>query len=110
MRSGSLNETIVIESKSSSPNEYGEPEETWSTHATVRANVRQLTASQRFQGAGELSKRISMFKIRYLSTLAEEMRISYDGFYWDIMGIAETKRGREMEITAEAYKGLNDGP
>ena len=108
MRSGKLDRQIVIQVKSETPNEYGEPEESWSTHATVWAQARQVNAYQRFQSSAELSARVTVFRIRHLSTVTEEMRVSYDGLIWNILGIAEIERGHEMELTCQAYKGDDD--
>lgn len=102
MRSGNLDRRIVIEKNAASQNSFGEPEESWSTFATVWANVRPVRGNEQFASDQRRAERQSIFRIRYLSGLTEKMRISHDSAYYDIEGIIEIGRREGMEITATA--------
>lgn len=101
MRAGKLDREIVIESATSTVNAIGEPVETWATFASVWAEVKPLSASERFRSEARHSARVSTFSIRWLAGVLPTMRIKYENLYWRILGIAELGRRDGLEITAE---------
>jgi len=95
---------ITIESYTVTQNSTGEEVKTWATYATPYANVRYPKASERLEGGRNTATRSVIFKVRYDSDtdgVSEEMRISYGGHTWDILGVVWMGRDETMEITAQ---------
>jgi len=102
MRSGDLDEQIVIQQVSLSTDALGSSQtESWSTFATVWAKVIPMTASERFVSQEKYSANVNKFQIRFLSGLLPTMRIQYSSKVWRILGISEIRRYEGHEILAE---------
>lgn len=84
---GRLRHEIVIQSSTPTQNSAGEPIDSWSTFATVRAERRPVSARERIAAGGEQAVAEFVFLIRYLSGLTAKMRISFEGVTYDITGI-----------------------
>jgi len=98
---GALRHKLVIEQPGSSQGASGAAINAWATFATVRAKVEPLGGTETL-GAGafnpEASHRIT---IRYLSGLTPDMRINWNGRYFDIANVNNVlERGRWMVISA----------
>ena len=96
---------IVIESKgSAAQSDFGTPTATWTTYHTAAAEVRSGLGSGAQEGdeqGRETAINRKEFTIRYFAGITENMRISYDSRYYDILSVHEF--GREhLKITAQA--------
>jgi SPP1 family predicted phage head-tail adaptor len=98
---GSKDRKIVIQQRTDT-NTNGDVVTTWATLATVWADVRPLRMSERYSSEAKHSERVNNFRIYFRSDVTPTMRISYDGLYWRITGIAEVNYRDELDITAEA--------
>lgn len=101
MRAGRLDEPITIEQNTPGQDSAGGVTESWSTYTSTRAEVIEMTASERFRSSQRYNSTVARFNIRYTPGITMKMRIVYNTKYWRILGIREMKRRREMEITAE---------
>jgi len=103
MKAGELDRRITIQQNTvSAGSEYGEPQDSWTTFATVWADVvpmvgRELAQAQ--QISGEVTTK---FIIRWLSGVQDNMRISYNSQYYDIFRVHELNRREGVEIWARA--------
>lgn len=95
---GELWSRIRIEQPATAPNAVGEPVLTWSTYATVWADVSSLSAreTERFsETVGFMTHRV---RIRYLDGLTSAMRIIYRDRVLEIGQILEQDRLWHHEI------------
>ena len=99
MRAGWLRHRLVIQSKSYTPNAYGEPVETWTTTATVWGSVEPLRGTDYLTGRTIAEVVTTKIRIRYRSGIAPEMRVTWDGHTYDIESVVEVKtQKRELEL------------
>ena len=82
---------------------FGSEVATWATFSEEWAHVNQTGISEKFENDSNLTvaKRTARFTIVWRQGVNKLMRIIYDGLVWDIEGIAEIGRRRELEITAQ---------
>ena len=86
---GMLNRRIRIEQASTSPDSYGEPIKTWGVLDHVWANIWPVSNIERFEAA-QINRQVELrMHIHYRNDVNEQMRILYDGDYYDIQGIKE---------------------
>lgn len=105
MKSGNFDRSIIIEQVSLSNDTFGSSQtESWSTFATVWAEVLPVQAVEDFRSQERYSIQRNEFKIRWLSGLTPRMRINYDSKYWKITGIKEIGRHQAHSIEAEVYQ------
>lgn len=88
-RIGSMNERIVIQTVSEAQSTSGFPAPTWSTFATVWANVQFGTsgADERILADRETSISPVLFTVRYRTDVTEKMRVSWRSDLFDIEAI-----------------------
>ncbi len=98
MMAGKLDREIVIQSLANTVDDYGTPVETWTTFATVRAQVVQLTASEFLRSFGASSETAIIFRIRYLVGVTLAHRVSYNGGLYNLKEIKEIGRRRILEL------------
>jgi SPP1 family predicted phage head-tail adaptor len=87
MRAGRLRHRLVLQSKTTTQNEYGEPVVSYVTQATVYGGIEPLSGNEIFkqqQIQAEASVRIVL---RYYSGLDETWRITHNGKYYDILNV-----------------------
>lgn len=99
MQPGDLNEEIVIQSYAMTSKSTGERVPTWSTFATVWANVKERTGREYYNSDQFSADAAAIFTIYYRSDVTRKMRISYRGQYWDIESIREMKDPNKMHLT-----------
>lgn len=102
MRAGPLDRQVVIQCRSLSQNSEGAPVESWTTFATVWAQKTDLRGQEYFAAQKENAEVTTLWRIRYLTGLKAEMRISYDNLVYDIIQISELGRRDGMEIMSIA--------
>jgi SPP1 family predicted phage head-tail adaptor len=101
---------VTIQQPSPTANEVGEPVLTWSTFATVWADVRPLSSREveRYaQAVGFMSHRVA---IRYLNGLTSAMRIVYRTRVLEIGQITEHDRLDYQEIVCTEKKDASFVP
>lgn len=86
---------------------YGNEVSEWQPLATVAAARRDVSDSERFAYGGIVSVILRRFIIRALGPQADVKgtdRLLYEDMVWNILGVKETKEGRNrfLEITAQA--------
>lgn len=100
---GDLDQRITLQSYTASQNDTGEEVNTYSTLATVWAQVRYASGDERIMADREVAVADCIFKIRYRSTVTEKTRILFGTTTYDILHIADRIEGRMryMELTAK---------
>jgi SPP1 family predicted phage head-tail adaptor len=99
MQPGDLNEQIVIQSYTMTTKTTGERVESWSTFATVWANVKERAGREFFNSDTTVADAAAIFTIYYRVDITRKMRISYRGQYWGIESIREMKDANKMHLS-----------
>ena len=82
----------------------GEVVSTWTTLATVWAEIIQQSASEFFTGYGEAETGTVIFRIRYRPEITTEDRVTYDGTVYNLKEITELGRRDALELRGEAVQ------
>ena len=86
---GKLNRRITIEQATETADAYGEPIKTWAELVSLWANVWPVSNTERFASA-QIGREVELrMHVHYRSDITEEMRVLFDGHYYDIQGIKE---------------------
>lgn len=108
MRAGNLRSRVTIQSRSSTPDSFGEQGSAWQDVATVWASVeplsgRELLSAQQVQG--EISHRV---RCRFRSGVTTAHRLLFAGRVLDIQAVINPQeRGVMLEILCR--EGPTDG-
>ena len=98
MNAGRLRHRVVFEVRGSTPDDYGEPVETWTTAFTDWAQVQQLRGREFFSDArisADVDTRVIM---RYRAGVTKRHRINFEGRILDIEYILEDERRTSLEL------------
>lgn len=95
---GSLWTRVTIEQATETRNAVGEPVLTWSTFATVWADVQSLSSREMERYGETVGFMTHRVRIRYLSGLTSAMRIQYRSRTLEIGQILERDRLWHQEI------------
>jgi SPP1 family predicted phage head-tail adaptor len=98
MRAGKLDRTITIERRAETLDAYGVPSESWTTLATVRAELVQSSTREFLAAYGTEAEPATVFRIRYVAGLTTADRVTYAGEALNIVELKETGRRRGLEI------------
>ncbi|GAG22262.1 unnamed protein product [marine sediment metagenome] len=89
MNIGKMNRRIRIETFTTAKDSFGQPIKTWVELKSVWANVWPVSNIERFEAA-QVNRQVELrMHIHYRTDVTEQMRILYDGDYYDIQGIKE---------------------
>ncbi|WP_390844376.1 phage head closure protein [Anatilimnocola floriformis] len=101
MRIGTYRHRITIQTQTTARDAAGAlVPGTWATHATRWANVHAIAGGEAPQAAQLKNTRSYSIAMRYLSTVTEQMRISWDSKVLQIISIVPDETKTEMVITA----------
>ena len=102
MFAGKLDKQVVLESFTTTTNDFGEQVESWSTLATVWAQVIPQMGKEIYDAAQVNAIDLLIFRIRYRTDLNRKHRIQYNGQTYDIETIVEIGRNEGLEILGRA--------
>jgi SPP1 family predicted phage head-tail adaptor len=97
---GNLDRRIVLKDYTTSQNDYGELEQTWTTTATTWAWVRFGAGNERMIANKETVVGDCIFTIRYRTGVTERTKVVFDSTDYDIQHIAQIGRRKYLELTA----------
>ena len=98
MRAGKLDRLIVIESKSLVIDSYGQRTNTWATFLSVWSRPIQKDGMEETNDNNRGTKRKVDFRVRWNSTITNEMRVLWEGDYYKIEDIKELGREDGLQI------------
>ena len=102
MRAGNLDRVIDIQQLTlASPDLYGAVVPTWTTLATMRAQLLQHATDDREAERGHTADVVRRFRTRWLDNVTLESRVAYDGQQYQITQIKELGRRRGLDLTVE---------
>ena len=98
-----LDRIVELQERRVTRDNFGSEVVSWSEIEKVWANVKQTGTSEDFENNADrdVALRNATIRIRWRSDLQETSRVVYDGFPWDIKGIAEVGRRRELELLCQ---------
>lgn len=109
MAAGNLDRRIVIQQPSATRDASGQLTPTWTTFATVWAQLTQGAATEDFKDPARQAERSVKFRIRYLAGVTTVMRVVWDGQVYAINDVAEPERRRWSDLTCTIQNGKS-GP
>lgn len=101
MNAGRLDRRITIQVKSEVIDSAGQRTLTWSTHLTVWSNPIQKVGKEVDSDKNRSTERKVDFRVRWNSTITNEMRIIWEGNYYKIEDIKEL--GRKDGLLIQGY-------
>ena len=90
---------ILVQSPPTAKDAGGELTGTWSTFYTTYAKIVDENANEGKTEGTEVMTVNRLFIIRYKSTLTNNMRILFDGDFWQIVGIKQIGNNEYTEIS-----------
>jgi SPP1 family predicted phage head-tail adaptor len=104
MRAGKLDRNLIIQSFTSTVDEYGTPTEAWTEFATCKAQLVQGSTDEWIAAYGESQAVTAVFRIRWLDGLTTDHRIRYFDRNLNIREISEIGRRRGLELRCEEIR------
>ena len=101
MRAGNLDRLIEIQRRTTGLDLYGAPVETWTTFATMRAQLLKNATDDRESARGHTTDAALTFRMYYFASLSLNDRLLYGGQQFEITGLTEVGRRVGMDVTCE---------
>ena len=100
---GQKNHIVTLQQQKTTRDALGGEFVEWTDVTHLWAFVRQTGASSSFENDANIQQetRNATFRIFYTSEVSELDRIIHDGLVWDILGIAELGRRKELLVYAQ---------
>jgi len=92
MKGGNLDRRITIQEKTEVVASNGQRTLTWSTLLSTWANPVEKDGQEKTDNNNRSTKRMVNFRIRYRSTITNEMRVLWEGKYYKIEDTKELGR------------------
>lgn len=106
MASGKYDRRVTIERATVVVNTFNEKVPTWlALVANRHCNYMPVSDGERLRAGEKISSTMARFKIRHSVSVADvnpKDRLQFEGRIYDINGVKEVGRNREIEITATA--------
>lgn len=108
MKIGSLKSRVTIQQIGTSQDAIGEPVATWTTLATVWANIRYLNGVETLKSDSPTSIAKASIRIRRRTDVTAKMRVVYGSTIFDIKAVLSDETSREyLDLACET--GANAG-
>jgi len=101
IRAGKLHNTILVQRSNETIDAAGVPSPSWSTIATLRAELVEFTDEEMIRAYGASSETSVVFRTWFRDGVELSDRILFRGEPFNIRSVKEIGRRREMEIRAE---------
>lgn len=108
MKAGTLNRQVVIQSRDSGTDDAGQPVQTWTTFATVWADIRTQGGLATLRSGVATDVTGYSIRIRYRTDITAGMRVVCDSVVYDVKHVLLDVAGRDWtDLVCE--RGGNDG-
>ncbi|WP_441280171.1 phage head closure protein [Bradyrhizobium sp. 63_E2_N1_3] len=101
MRAGNLDRIIEIQRRTTGLDLYGSVIDTWTTFATMRAQLLKNSTDDREGARGHTTDALLTFRMYYFAALSLNDRLLYEGQSYNVTGITEIGRRVGMDVTCE---------
>lgn len=105
MEAGKLDRRITIQGFTSATNDYGTPVETWTTKATVWAQLIQRSTREFIREQGAQDEALVIFRIRHLAGVTNADRVLFDGRTLNIKEVTTIGRRVGLELRCNEVSG-----
>lgn len=95
MRAGPLNTRIVVEQQSTTPDAIGQPTLTWTTFATLWADVKHTSGIEAVKAGAEASIVRASIRIRYRADITSAMRVTHGSTTYNIVAVLPDVAGKQ---------------
>lgn len=99
-----FNQSINIEQRTSSQDELGQPIESWSLVAAIRANIKHVSGLSAIRGDADVSTVKASIRIRYRTGIDAGMRVVCGSDIYDIRAILPNRAEGFADLVCEATK------
>lgn len=96
MQSGSLNQRVNIEQRTTTQDAAGQPVETWSLVAAVWADIRHASGLQTIKADADTSLIKTSIRIRYRTGIDAGMRVAHGSTNYDIRAVLPDIAGKRF--------------
>lgn len=106
MQAGRLKNRVIIQQQSATQDAIGQPVNTWTTYATVWADIRHRSGIEEIK-AGEVASTIrASIRVRYKAGVTAAMRVSHGSSIYHIKAVLRDEQNKDyMDLVCEAYGG-----
>jgi SPP1 family predicted phage head-tail adaptor len=109
LRAGGLRHSIELQYETRAVDSTGAPyPSSWTTYATVWAEIKGVSGTERLQYAQDLANNIYRIWIRYNRFVKASHRIVWGNMVLDILNVAPDNKSTRMEIIAQDLGGLHE--
>lgn len=105
MKAGGLKTRVVIEQQSATPDALGQPTNTWTTVATVWADIRHQRGMEMVKAEMLMSKLLASIRIRYRTDITPNMRVKQGSTIYNIRAVSPDANNRDyIDLLCEKYE------
>lgn len=105
MRPGLLNSRVVVQQQSTTQDAVGQPLNTWSTFATLWADVRHTSGIEAIKDSAIASVVRASIRVRYRGDLTAAMRVIHGGTTYNIVAVLPDIGGKEyVDLACEVLQ------
>lgn len=107
MKAGKLTELVTIQARTAGTDALGQPNTTWTTFASVWAQLKAAKGIEVIKGSGEVSSYQVSVRIRWRTDILPTMRVVHDGAVYNINAVLpDVSGGRDyVDLVCEADRG-----
>lgn len=98
MRAGKMVHTIQVQRFTSLIDEYGTPDETWTSHKYLRAEIIERTATEFINAQGAGDKAVIIFRTRFVDDITNADRVQFESQDYNIKEISRIGRRTGLEL------------
>ena len=105
MRPGLLNSRVVVQQQSTTQDALGQPLNTWSTFATVWANVRHTSGVESIKADALTPVVRASIRVRYRGDLTAAMRVVHGSTTYNVVAVMPDIGGKEyVDLACEVLQ------
>lgn len=106
MRAGQLKNRVTIQQQSTVQDSIGQPVNTWTTYATVWADIRHKSGVEAIK-SGEVTSTVkASVRVRYKSGITAAMRVAHGSVVYQIKAVLRDEQNKDyMDLVCEVYGG-----
>ncbi len=105
MRPGLLNSRVVVQQQSTTQDALGQPAQTWSTFATVWANVRHTSGVESIKADALTPVVRASIRVRYRGDLTAAMRVVHGSTTYNVVAVMPDIGGKEyVDLACEVLQ------
>ena len=109
MRAGQLRHLVTVQSRSATPDTYGEPAQTWSNlHANQPASIEPLSGRELINAQAVQSDVTHRLRMRYVAGVETKHRVIFGTRVFDIRAVRNIDE-RNIELGMLCTKGASAG-